>query len=353
MPLEDKTEAPTPRRRYEARLEGQVARSMELNSALVLLSALLLIKFTGPNLAESMRKVATNSFNSFPKGDIAVGDITAHLVRILLEVGAAVAPLFIGVAVVGFAASAMQVGLVISGKPLQVKGERLNPLSGIARMFSVRSLVELVKSIAKVAIIGYIVFSFLRDRYPEIARLAGGSYAETCRAIGGLTWELLLRAAIALFIIAAADYMFQRHQVEKQLRMTKQEVKDDLKRTEGDPLVKGRIRQRQREAAQRRMMHEVPKADVVVTNPTHYAVALKYDSEKSPAPIVVAKGRDLVARRIREIAEESDVPIVENVQLARALYASVEIGDQIPDSLYQAVAEILAYVYRLSGKVAA
>ena len=353
MALEDKTEAATPRRRQEAREEGQVARSVELNSAFVLLAALLILKMTGPTLAERLRAVAVTSFTEFPKHDLVVGDVSDSLVRILLQVGTAVAPLVLGVAVVGFISSAVQVGLVFSAKALQVKGERLNPITGLARMFSARSVVELAKAIAKVSIVGYIVYAFVRDKYSEIASLAGTDYYASCAKIGQFTWDILLRAAIALFVIAALDYMYQRHQLEKQLKMTKQEVKEDYKRTEGDPIIRSRIRQKQREISQRRMMQEVPKADVVVTNPTHFAVALRYNVDMDAAPTVIAKGKDLIAQRIKQIAGENNVPLVENVQLARALYASVEIGDAIPAELYQAVAEILAYVYRLSKKLSA
>lgn len=351
MPLEDKTEAATPRRRQDARMEGQVARSADLSSAMVLVAALLLIKFSAPSLGSHLKEAAIDAFTKFPTGDLTVGSVNSELVRLLLKTGTAIAPLIIGVAVVGFIGSAMQVGLVISGKALAFKGERLNPISGIGRMFSVRSVVELLKSIAKILIVAYIVFSFLRDKYPDVQSLVGGNFLTTCTVIGGLTWSLLLRSAVALFIIAGFDYMFQKMQLEKQLRMTKQEVKEDYKRTEGDPLIKAKIRAKQRELSKQRMMQEVPRADVVITNPTHYAVALKYDADISVAPIVVAKGKDLVAQRIKEIATESNVPIVENVQLARALHASVEIGQEIPADLYQAVAEILAYVFRLSKRV--
>lgn len=353
MGLEDKTEAPTPRRRHEARQEGQVARSVELGSALTLIAALVLMKASGPALLTHLKAVAIHCLTKFPSQDLTVGDVSSNLVRLLLETGSAIAPLVLGVAVVGFAASALQVGLVFSGKALAFKGERLNPISGVARMFSVRSGVELLKSIAKILVVGYIVFCFLRDRYPEIQSLAGGDYLTSCSIIGGLTWGLLLRSAMALFVIAGLDYMFQRQQIEKQLRMTKQEVKEDYKRTEGDPMVKSRIRQKQREISKQRMMGEVPKADVVITNPTHYAVALRYDAEGGAAPVVLAKGQRLIAQRIKEIATEANVPIVENVQLARALYASVEIGQEIPAELYQAVAEVLAYVYRLSHRLKA
>ncbi len=313
----------------------------------------MLIKFTGPSLVSSLKGTAVSSFTHFPKHDLTVTTVSTELVRLLLETGKAIAPLLIGVAVVGFVGSAVQVGLVFSGKALAFKGERLNPISGVARMFSVRSAVELLKSIAKILVVAYIVFSFFRDKYADMQSLVGGDYLSSVSVIGDLTWGLLIRSAVAMFVIAGLDYMFQRMQLEKQLRMTKQEVKEDYKRTEGDPLVKSQIRGRQREMSKRRMMQEVPKADVVVTNPTHFAVALKYDADVSVAPIVVAKGKMLVAQRIKEIAIESNVPIVENVQLARALYASVEIGQEIPADLYQAVAEILAYVYRLSHKLTA
>lgn len=352
MALEDKTEAPTPRKREDARQEGQVAKSVELNSALVLLASLMILKATGPTLASKLKEVAIDSFTHFPKHDLVVGDVTASLVHLLLLVGTAIAPMLLGVAVIGAAASAVQVGLVFSTKALQPKPERLNPIAGIGRMFSARAAVELLKSIAKIVVIGLIVYSFLRDNAIKITTLPGASFSTTCSEIGQLTWQILLRAALALFVIAAADYMYQRFQLEKQLKMTKQEVKDDMKRTDGDPLIKSKIRQRQREMSQKRMMQEVPKADVVVVNPTHFAVALKYDTEKSSTPIVVAKGKNLIALKIREIAEQNKVPIVENVQLARTLYASVEIGHEIPAELYQAVAEILAYVYRLSHKLA-
>lgn len=351
MALEDKTEAPTPRRRQEAREEGQVARSMELGSAMVLVTSLLMIKLSGPSLVRCLKDITTDCLANFPTQDFTTSGVTSYLARLLLQTGAAIAPLLIGVAVVGFAASALQVGLVFSTKALQFKAERLNPLSGIQRMFSARTAVELAKSIAKILIVGYIVFSFFRDKYTDMQSLVGGDYLASCLMIGKLTWGLLLRSALCLFVIAALDYIFQKTQLEKQLRMTKQEVKEDYKRTEGDPLLKSRIRQKQREISRQRMMMEVPKADVVVTNPTHFAVALKYDTDRSAAPIVVAKGQRLIAQRIKDIAAEAGVPIVENVQLARTLYASVEIGQEIPADLYQAVAEILAYVYRLSHRL--
>ncbi|MCX6345508.1 MAG: flagellar biosynthesis protein FlhB [Armatimonadetes bacterium] len=350
MALEDKTEAPTPRRRTEARDEGQVAKSSEVNAAAVLITGLLVLKMTGSRLGTSLTDTMTRSLSTFPTHDIAISDVSTNLVRLLLVIGSAIAPFILAVMLAGVVANVAQVGLHISPKTFQIKGGRMNPLKGIVGMFSMRALVELVKSTAKILVISFIIYTFLMSKASEIIAMVGGSYKTTCATIGSLTYGLLMRTAFALLVIAALDYAYQRYNNEKQLKMSKQEVKDDSKRTEGDPLIKGKIRQKQREVSQRRMMAEVPKADVVVSNPTHFAVALKYDSDISAAPMVVAKGMDYLAQRIKAIAIENNVPLVENVALARALYATVEIGDEIPADLYQAVAEILAYVYKLSKR---
>jgi len=352
MPLEDKTEAPTPRKRQEAREEGQVARSAELNSALVLVTGLYLIKVSIPNLGSRLKDIFITTFSSFSTHDITVSVVFHDLVRLLLYLVVAVAPIILGVMVTGTLANVMQVGLHISSKSLQFKGSRLNPLPGIQRMFSANSAVELLKSVSKVGIVGVVVYTYIKQRYPELSYLMGMDFMQSCLIIADIAWNVLLRSSMVILIIGAADYIYQKIRFEKQLKMTKQEVKDDTKRSEGDPHVKGQIRQKQREMAQKRMMSEVPKADVVVTNPTHFAVALRYDAEVSDAPIVVAKGQRLVAQRIKAIAIENNIPLVENVPLARALFASVEVGMPIPGELYQAVAEILAYVYRLTKRTA-
>lgn len=353
MSLEDRTEEATPRRRQEARDEGQVARSMEVNAAAVLISGLLILKATGGKIGASLQEVMVQSLGSFPKHDIAPTDVRASAVQLSVKIGLAIAPLVFGVMVVGVISNVAQVGLRFSPKVFQIKGARLNPFQGIVGMFSARACVELGKALAKISVIGVVIYSYLRDKAPEIAGLVGANYTITCKTIGEITYQLFLRTALVLLVIAAIDYIYQRKQHEKQIKMTKQEVKEDTKRSEGDPQVKGKIRAKQREIAQRRMMAEVPKADVVVTNPTHFAVALKYDSAKSDAPQVVAKGMDYLAQKIKAIAQENNVPLVENVQLARTLYATVEVGDEIPSDLYQAVAEILAYVYKLKNKLRA
>lgn len=352
MPLQDKTEPATPRRRREARQRGQVARSAEANSAVILLVSLLTIKYAGPHMLERMGSVASRYLSSFPSTDLTAASVHTSLVQILLDMVVVLGPLLAAVFVAGFVANAAQVGLVFSGQPLVPQASRLDPVGGMARMFSARSAVELAKALAKIGIVSYIVLVFVRAEYPTVVGLIGCDPREIASGMGGLIYRLLFKAGMALLVIAAIDYGFQRYQNEKQLKMTKEEVKEDYKRSEGDPLVKSMIRQRQRKMAMSRMMQAVQDSDVVVTNPTHFAVALKYDSDEMTAPVVVAKGKQLVAQRIKEIAAENGIPMVENVQLARALYKSVEIGDEVPAILYQAVAEILAYVYRLKNKYA-
>lgn len=311
------------------------------------------MRYAGPTMIQRASTLTQRCLGFVPREDITLLGVQNGLAQLLLDTVVIVAPLMGAVVLAGFAANALQVGLVLSGEPLSPKGSRLDPIAGIGRMFSVRSAVELIKGLAKTALIAYMVFAFLKAEYPTVVRLMGADPGQIAAGIGGLMFRMLFRAAIALLVIAAVDYGFQRYQHEKNLRMTKQEVKEDFKRSEGDPLVKSRIRQRQRQMARNRMMQQVPEADVVVTNPTHYAVALKYDADTMTAPVVLAKGQRLVAERIKEIARESKVPMVENVELARALYKSTEVGDEVPAALYLAVAEILAYVYRLSGRTAA
>jgi flagellar biosynthetic protein FlhB len=244
----------------------------------------------------------------------------------------------------------MQVGFRISTKSLTPDFTRIDPLKGMTKLVSIKSGVELIKSVLKVGIVAWVMWSFLSAEYPSLVDLAGMAPIAAGLAIFDLCWRLLARATTAILIIAILDYLYQKIQFEQTLRMTKQEIKEEYKRSEGDPLIKSRVKQRQREIARGRMIQDVARADVVITNPTHFAVALKYDASAAAAPKVVAKGQRLLAQRIKEVAKEHNVPIVENPPIARLLYKTVEVGQQIPEELYQAVAEILAYVYRLSGK---
>ena len=236
-------------------------------------------------------------------------------------------------------------------KPLQPKFNKLNPVNGFKRFFSINSLVELVKSILKIGLIAYVVYSYLKDNMPPLFLFYDMSLNQGILQIGQLVVNLGMRISLFYMIIALADYIYQKVKFKKDMKMTKQEVKDEYKNQEGDPQIKGKQRQRMQEASRRRMMQQLPQADVVITNPTHYAVAIKYDPELYDAPYVVAKGADYLAQKIKESAKENHIEIVENKPLARMLYANVDIGSVVPPELYQAVAEVLAFVYHLQGKV--
>jgi flagellar biosynthetic protein FlhB len=347
LPLEDRTEPASPQHRQEARKKGQVAKSTEMTSAAVLLVALMVGKAAAPmmmgQLATMVRHFLGNlsTFQPTPEGTRAL------FIEASFAGFKTLAPILSGIFVTAVAVNLAQVGFMVTVQPMAPDLTRIDPITGMARMFSVRALVELLKSLAKVTVLGCVVWVFLRDQAPTVASL--GTYApdEAGRIVGDLIFSLCMRVCSVLLVIASIDYIYQRMQFEKSIRMTKQEVKEEFKRSEGDPQVKAAVRQRQREMARRRMMQDVATADVVVTNPTHYAVALKYDGTKMAAPVVVAKGQRLVAQRIKAIAVEHHIPMVENKAVARALFASAEIGDPVPVELYQAVAEILAFVYRL------
>ena len=260
------------------------------------------------------------------------------------------APVFVAVAGAALLINVLQVGVNFTSKPLIPKLSKLNPISGVARLFSMRSLNELFKSILKIAIIATIAYVTIRGKMDRLVLMVEMTPAQIGYGAMALAFEIFVKTVMALAILAFLDFAFQKWQFLQDMKMTKEEVKEEWKQTEGDPHVKARIRSLQREASRKRMMSSVPQADVVVTNPTHLAVALSYDSDKASAPIVVAKGRALLAEKIKQIARENNVPIVEDKPLAQALYKQVEVGEVIPILFYQAVAELLAYVYKLKGR---
>jgi flagellar biosynthetic protein FlhB len=257
-----------------------------------------------------------------------------------------VAPFFIAGFVMAFLSNYIQVKWVVSTKPMAPKLSKMSPISGFKRIFSKNTLFELFKSILKIGLICYIAYTSLRDEAGDIYVLYDLSLRQALALVGTLIINVGLKISIVYLIVAILDYAYQKHTFNEDMKMTKQEVKDEYKNTEGDPQVKGQQKRRMQEASRRRMMQDVPKADVVITNPTHLAVALQYDAEKNPAPVVLAKGEDYLAQKIKEVARENDIQIVENKPLARMLYHNVEVGEQIPPELYQAVAEVLAAVYR-------
>lgn len=260
-----------------------------------------------------------------------------------------VLPVMFAILIIGLAVNIYQVGFMLTTEPLEFKLDKLNPINGFGRIFSKRSLIELFKSIFKIIIIGYFLWLYLKDQIPLLPQFIFFDLPHSLATAADIIFTMAFQVVGVIMVLGAADYAYQKWQTTQDLMMTKQEVKDEYKQTEGDPQIKSKIKQKQRQMAMQRMMSEVPKADVIVTNPTHLAVALKY-SKGMVAPVVVAKGQDLVAERIKQIAREHHIIIVENKPVARALYQAVEVGGVVPAELYQAVAEIIAYVYRIKHR---
>ena len=345
----DKTEQPTARRREEAREEGQVARSADLTAAVSLLAGLLLLKAFGPQMLRTMLSL-TAALGEAPAIDAS--DLLPWMKKVGLATGEMLLP-FMGVLlVITVAGNAAQSGLLLTWKKLAIKPDRLNPVAGFQHLFSGDSVGRLVIGLFKIGIVSLIAYQTIRGRISTVLSTGdlhvGGIFSMST----GLLFELAIRLALALLILGIIDYLLQRWKLERQLRMSKQEVRDELKKMEGDPLIKQRRRQLQARLALQRINAEVPKADVVVTNPTEYAVALRYQEAVMTAPRVVAKGKDFLAARIRQVAQLHGVPIVQRPPLARALYAGVEVGQEVPPAFYRAIAEVLAYVYQLTGRKA-
>jgi flagellar biosynthetic protein FlhB len=346
----DKTEKPTAKRREEARQQGNVASSRDLSGALVMLAGLFTLGIAGPSMVQRMaagiRDALALGGSTDPVTKSSVGSL---LMRSGVDTALALAPVVGACALMAIVATAAQVGLKPKKKALKPNFQRLNPQKGFKRIVGKDGLVELAKNLVKLAVVCWIVLGAFLPHMTDYAAMVGVSPLQLGGAIASLVKSIAFRAAFAYLLIGVIDYFWQRHSREKGLKMSKQEVKDESKGQDLPAEVKGAIRRRQVEQARARMMADVPTADVVVTNPTHYSVALKYDGQ-SAAPIVVAKGQDLIALRIREIAAEAGVAIVPDPPLARSLTKTVEVGQQIPEELFQAVAQILAYVYRVAGR---
>ena len=346
---EDKTEEPTEKRRQDARKKGQVARSQELNTAFVLLMGFfclrILWEYIYTNISEYTVYIYTHLAQS-----TSIETIRELFIGVMLLLAKTSFPVMAAIMIIGFGINVLQVGLMVSTEKIEPKLSKLNPINGFGRIFSKRSLVELVKSLFKIAIIGSFLYMYLKDQIPFMPYLMYFDLGRSLEEIASIIFNMVFKVIAIIIIMAVLDYAYQRWQTTQDLKMSKQEVKDEHKQMEGDPQIKGKIRRKQREMAMMRMMQEVPKADVIITNPTHLAVALMY-KQGMVAPLVIAKGQDLVADRIKQIAKEHKITIVENKPLARALYAAAEVGDMVPNELYQAVAEVLAYVYRLKNRV--
>ncbi|WP_433615731.1 flagellar biosynthesis protein FlhB [Paenibacillus cellulositrophicus] len=347
----EKTEKATPKKRQDTRKKGQVAKSQDLTGAVVLLASFFSLLMFGSSFKERLVGLFKDIFLNRLTMDLSINNVMSLAVEYGIDILLLLAPVFLTVVVMALAANLMQVGFMLTGESLKPKFSKLDPIKGFKNIFSVRSLVEFAKSILKLVIIGFLVYQTLRGAIADIGKLSEVNIENTFHFVASLTMTLGLKIGAALFVMAALDFLYQKYEFEKSIRMSKQDIKDEYKKMEGDPLIKGKIRERQRRMAMQRMMQEVPKADVVITNPTHFAVALKYEGSNMEAPQIVAKGQDFVALRIKEIAKENGVITMENKPLARALFQRAEIGDSIPADLFQAVAEVLAYVYKLKGKV--
>ncbi len=353
----EKTEEPTAKKLEDARKEGQVAKSREIANGLGLLALFLLLKFMVGSIGTRFLESFSMVYNRIPVicrlngGTSPMGDISILLRTVMLRLLIILLPILLIGFAVAFISNLFQVKWRPTTKPLQPKFSKLNPLNGFKKIFSAQSLVELVKSIAKILLIALVSYSYIKDKGALLYALYDMSMMQAVNLIGETVIDLGIRISAIYMIIAGADFMYQKYKFKNDMKMTKQEVKEEYKNAEGDPEIKGKIKARMREASQRRMMQAIPKADVVITNPTHYAVAIQYDTEVAPAPIVVAKGSDYLAQKIKEIARENNIEIVEDKPLARMLYANVDVDKQIPPELYQAVAEVLAMVYHAQGRV--
>jgi len=344
----DKTEEPTAKKREDAAKKGQIGKSQEISTAFVLLIGFFVIKVIWEQIYANIAEYTVYIFGHLNQ-TVDVETVLNLFLGMIIILARTAFPIMMAVMVVGLAVNIFQTGWHFNTEKLEPKLDNLNPINGFGRIFSKRSLVELVKSLLKIAIIGFFIYHYLKDEILTMPQFIFYDLTTSLSKISDIIFGLAFQIIGVIMVLAFADLAYQKWQTTQDLKMTKQEVKDEFKQTEGDPQIKGKIRQKQRQMAMSRMMQEVPKADVIVTNPTHFAVALKYEKGMM-APKVVAKGADFVAQKIKSVGRENDVPLVENRPLARALYASAEVGDFVPRELYQSVAEVLAYVYRLKHR---
>lgn len=346
---QEKTEQATPRKLKQARDRGQVARSMELNSVAVISLGFVTIYLMGPLLYENISALMRHSLTEATRMTINPGMIRGLFANTIVSYAKIAGPILLSLAVLAYLINIAQVGVLFSTKTLEPKLDKFNLVKGLARLVSKRSLAELVRDVIKTILIAIVAYQTISGWVPGFMELSDQTVGVYVKTLGKLSLLLAIKLSAVLFIVALFDIAFQRYDHASKLKMSKQEVKEEMKDTDGNPLIKSRVRQVQREMARQRMMSEIPKADVVVTNPTHIAVALKYDPETMAAPAVLAKGQRLIAEHIKRVARENNIPIVENKPLARSLFKLVDVGGVVPATLFRAVAEILAHIYRLKN----
>lgn len=339
----EKTEKATPKRRSEARKKGQVTKSQDLAQVTTLLAGIIIINVLSKKFYENMFVEFSRHFSNLNIETLTVELFRENLLKFSTLFFMVVAPILSTVLIVGLLTNYLQVGFLFTIEPIQPKLEKINPLKGLKQLFSIKKLVELTKTVIKILIISYYAYWVIKSSIVEYLKLPYDESLKGFIFIFSTAYSTLIKIAVGLFVVAVMDYIYQKLEFEKSIKMSKQEIKDEYKQTEGDPQIKGKIKQMQREMLKKKMIEDVPKATVVITNPTHISIALKYERGMG-APEVVAKGVDHMAMRIREIAKENNIPLMENKPLARAMYGSVEVGDEIPEEFYQAVAEILAVI---------
>lgn len=350
---EERTEAPSDKKRQDAREKGTVAKSTEVNSVLVLLSAVIMLKITGSWMQGQLAFLLERFIIHSSRLEMSVNELVYISKEASLIFFKCIMPVAGIILLIGVIANVVQVGFLFTLKPIMPNFEKINPISGFKRLFSMRSVVELIKNLLKLSIISLVAWFTIKAAFDEMVVLSDSSIMLIWGFILTTSFDVIIRISVILIVIAALDYAWQRYEHEKQLKMSKQEVKEERKQMDGDPLVKSRIRSLQREMARRRMMEQVPKATVVVTNPTHIAIAIRYEPSENDTPVVVAKGKRLIAAKIKQTAIDNNIPIVEDKPLARAMYDKVAEGSPIPIEFFTAIAEILAYVLKLKNRSAA
>ncbi|QDI90283.1 flagellar biosynthesis protein FlhB [Salicibibacter halophilus] len=348
---QEKTETATPKKREDTRKKGQVAKSNDVNTAVILLVVFILLFVYAAVPGQFMHDLFIEMYINYAGMSFSIENVMALFFDLIFEIAIVLVPILIAALFAGVVSSMLQVGVLFAPEAIKPKLSKINPLKGIKRIFSARAIVELVKAFLKIVLVGLVAFGILGIYVDELLQLALMDVVEGFHLVAWLTGVIGIACALLLLLLSVPDYVYQRYDHEKQIRMSKQEVKDEHKKMEGDPQIKAKRRQRAKDVAMQRMMQEVPKADVVITNPTHYAVGLQYDGEVMAAPTVIAKGADYTALRMRQIAELNEVPIVENKPLARGLHDGTDIGQEVPEDLFRAVAEVLAYVYRIGGEL--
>jgi flagellar biosynthesis protein FlhB len=347
---QERTEQATPKKLEDAREKGRVAKSRELPSVAVMGACLVYLYFNASSMTTQLMDMLRTHLRNAGRFSISMDSIQPMLVDVLIQTSMILLPFLLVAVVSGLLVNIFQAGFVFSSEAIAPKFSKIDPIKGFQRLFALQSLVELFKNIMKMIIVGMVAYITIKGETDQIMPLVNLNVQHIFLYIGRVSFKILYTTCWVLIILAVLDYVYQKWEYAKSLKMTKQEIKEENKQTEGDPLIKGRIKRLQREMARKRMMAAVPKADVIITNPTHLAVAIRYEASTMNAPVVVAKGADLLAEKIKEIAVENGIPLVENKPVAQVLYRMVDVEQSIPENLYKAIAEILAYVYSLKQK---